>query len=522
MKASTERKSDGGVPPLPREHIPSPHPASIHPTREEFRRLAKKGNLIPVHREILADLETPVSAFQKIADQENAFLLESVEQGQQQQWGRFSLLGCNPSHLVRTVKGRTELLYANGKVAETFDKCDPLDALRRVMARFKPVIDPDLPRFVGGAVGYLSYDAVRHFECIPDTNPDQLGVPEMLFAITDTVMIFDHLRHRLRFLVNAHVTDADVDFAYDRALAKLNTMRDWLSKPVDHRPREAAGTMPEITPSVTKEQFEATVEKCKEYILAGDAFQIVPSQRFSAPFEGNPFDLYRALRMVNPSPYMFYLQFGDLKVAGSSPEVLVRAEEGEVTIRPIAGTRPRGKNADEDNALAHDLLADPKECAEHLMLVDLGRNDVGRVAEIGSVRVEDFMAIERYSHVMHIVSNVRGDLAEGKDAFDALRAGFPAGTLTGAPKIRAMEIIDEVETVRRGLYGGAVGYLSYSGNLDSCIVIRTAVIKDGQIHIQAGAGIVADSVPETEWLETVNKAKAIFRALASVQSGLEG
>jgi anthranilate synthase component 1 len=273
---------------------------------------------------------------------------------------------------------------------------------------------------------------------------------------------------------------------------------------------------------VTREHFEETVRRCKEYILAGDAFQIVPSQRFTAPLRCDPFDLYRALRTVNPSPYMFYLQFGDLRVAGSSPEILVRADRGEVTIRPIAGTRPRGKTPEEDDALADDLLADPKECAEHLMLVDLGRNDVGRVARIGTVRVDDFMTIERYSHVMHIVSNVRGELAEGKDAFDALRAGFPAGTLSGAPKIRAMEIIDEVETVRRGLYGGAVGYISYSGDLDSCIVIRTAVIKGDRVHIQAGAGIVADSVPATEWLETVNKAKALFRALTSAERGLEG
>jgi anthranilate synthase component 1 len=318
------------------------------------------------------------------------------------------------------------------------------------------------------------------------------------------------------------VTDQDVDFAYDRATAKLDSLRRRLAEPTDHTPHPAAGALPEVTPSVTRDHFERTVERCKEYILAGDAFQIVASQRFTAPLLCDPFDVYRALRAVNPSPYMFYLQFGDLRVAGSSPEVLVRCEEGEVTIRPIAGTRPRGKTPEEDAALAEDLLGDPKECAEHLMLVDLGRNAVGRVAKIGTVRVDDFMTIERYSHVMHIVSNVRGDLAEGKDAYDALRAGFPAGTLSGAPKIRAMEIIDEVETVRRGLYGGAVGYVSYTGNLDSCIVIRTAVIKDRRVHVQAGAGIVADSVPANEWLECVNKAKAVFRALATAQAGLEG
>jgi anthranilate synthase component I len=520
MRASTGKSTDGAISPLPREHVPSAEGARIHPTREEFRRLARQGNLIPVHRELLADIETPVSAFRKIAANENAFLLESVEHGDR--WGAFSFLGCNPSHLVRTVEGRTELCHANGQVAETFEDDDPLDALRRVMARFKPVSDPALPPFYGGALGYLSYDAVRHFERLPDSNPDELAVPEMLFALTDTVMIFDHFRHRVRLVVNAHVTDRDVDFAYDRALAKLDTLRQMLATPTTHASPDPVASLPEITPSVTKEHFEETVRRCKEYILAGDAFQIVPSQRFTAPLRCDPFDLYRALRTVNPSPYMFYLQFGDLRVAGSSPEILVRAEGSEVTIRPIAGTRPRGKTPEEDDALAADLLADPKECAEHLMLVDLGRNDVGRVAKIGTVRVDDFMSIERYSHVMHIVSNVRGNLAEGKDAFDALRAGFPAGTLSGAPKIRAMEIIDEVETVRRGLYGGAVGYISYSGDLDSCIVIRTAVIKGDRVHIQAGAGIVADSVPETEWLETVSKAKALFRALASAERGLEG
>jgi anthranilate synthase component 1 len=509
--------------------VPAPERPRVVPGREEFRALAKRGNLIPVHREILADLETPVSAFRKIADARNAFLLESVEQGEVLRQGRYTFLGHDPSMLVRSVGQTVEILGGDGGRIETVTAADPLDALREVMARFRPVPDPALPPFFGGAVGFLGYDAVRRFERLPDSNPDALGLPDMLFAVTDQVMIFDHLRHRIRFVVNAHVDDGDADAAYDRALARLDAMQRKIARPLpplSSRERGPGGegdprTL-EIAPSVTREHFERTVERCKEYILAGDAFQIVASQRFSAPLTCDPFDLYRALRTVNPSPYMFYLQFGDLRVAGSSPEILVRCEDGVVTIRPIAGTRPRGETSEEDDALAEDLLGDPKECAEHLMLVDLGRNDVGRVARPGTVKVSDFMTIERYSHVMHIVTSVTGEIAEGKDAFDALRAGFPAGTLSGAPKIRAMEIIDEVETVRRGLYGGAVGYLSYNGNLDSCIVIRTAVIADGQVHIQAGAGIVADSVPANEWLECVNKAKALFRALTSAERGLEG
>jgi anthranilate synthase component 1 len=495
----------------------------VEPSREEFRTRAQRGNLIPVHREILADLETPVSAFRKIADATNAFLLESVEQGEVQRQGRYSFLGHNPSMLVRSVGEAVEILGADGACIETLSAADPLDALRSVMARFTPVPDPQLPPFFGGAVGFLSYDAVRRFERLPDENPDELGVPDMLFAVTDQVMIFDHLRHRIRFVANAHVEDGDADAAYDRALAQLDAMQECLAKPDPTRSTQAAtGKPPEFFSSVSREAFMETVKRCKEYILAGDAFQIVASQRFTADLHCDPFDVYRALRAINPSPYMFFLQFGALKVAGSSPEILVRCEEGEVTIRPIAGTRPRGKTTAEDTALAEELLADPKERAEHLMLVDLGRNDVGRVAQPGSVRVDNLFTVERYSHVMHIVSNVRGQLAGGKSAFDALRAGFPAGTLSGAPKIRAMEIIDEVETVRRGLYGGAVGYVSYTGNLDSCIVIRTAVIQDGKVNVQAGAGLVADSDPATEWMECVNKAKAVFRAVAMAEGGLEG
>ncbi|NUP89363.1 MAG: anthranilate synthase component I [Candidatus Sumerlaeia bacterium] len=513
-------RSTRGPEALPRELLPAAEARRVEPPREEFRARASRGNLIPVHREILADLETPVSAFRKIADSANAFLLESVEHGERQ--GRFSFLGCDPALLVRLQGERAEVINAAGEVVETPPDADPLDALRRVMARYRPVDDPALPPFYGGAVGFLSYDAVRRFERLPDKNPDELGVPEMLFALTDTVMIFDHFRHRLRLVVNAHVDGGDADGAYDRALAQIEAMERRLSAPsppASSSPASpgAAGEM-RIAPNMTRAQFEAAVERCKEYILAGDAFQIVPSQRFTADLDCDPFNIYRALRTVNPSPYMFYLQFGDLKIAGSSPEILVRVENGEVTIRPIAGTRPRGTTHDEDLALEKDLLSDPKECAEHLMLVDLGRNDVGRVAQPGTVRVEDLFTIERYSHVMHIVSNVRGRLAPGRDAFDALRAGFPAGTLSGAPKIRAMEIIDEVETVRRGLYGGAVGYVSYDGNLDSCIVIRTAVMKDGQIHFQAGAGIVADSVPATEYMETISKAKAGFRAFAMARA----
>jgi anthranilate synthase component 1 len=377
-------------------------------------------------------------------------------------------------------------------------------------------------------VGYLSYDMVRHWEKLPDGNPDDLNLPDAYFCITDTLIVFDHVKHRMILISNAHVHD-DPEAAYERAVHQLDRLRQRLrgpqaseSAPDDaEEAAPAAPVSPEVRSNFTQPEFEAAVERCKEYIRAGDIFQVVLSQRFERGFTAPPFDLYRALRSVNPSPYMYYLQFGDLRIAGSSPEILVRLKEGEVCIRPIAGTRPRGATPEEDAALEKELLADPKERAEHIMLVDLGRNDVGRVSEYGSVHVDDLMNIERYSHVMHIVSNVRGRLKPGLDAFDVLRAAFPAGTLSGAPKIRAMQIIDEQETRRRGPYGGSVGYISFNGNLDAAITIRTMVIRGNTVYVQAGGGLVADSVPRNEYQETQNKARALLRAVELAEAGLE-
>ncbi|MBI2844242.1 MAG: anthranilate synthase component I [Armatimonadetes bacterium] len=467
-------------------------------------------------------METPVSAFKKIGGGSHAFLLESVEGGER--IARFSFLGSDPHFVIRS-KGRSVEIRRNGGQVERIELGpgqDPLHVLKGELNRLKWVPDPNLPRFCGGAVGYIGYDMIRFFENLPDSTDDDLDLPDCVFAFTDTLLIFDHVRHKIRVLVNARV-DGDPDTAYDESIVKIDQLVERLKAPAPQPdPAPAVAGQREVTSNfASKEDFERAVSNCKNYIAAGDVIQVVLSQRFSVPVAADPFDVYRALRSVNPSPYMYYLSFDDLKLIGSSPEILVTEERGKVIIRPIAGTRPRGKTDDEDRSLEEELLADEKECAEHIMLVDLGRNDIGRVCRYGSVNVDQMMVIERYSHVMHIVSNVEGRLMPDKDQFDLLRATFPAGTVSGAPKIRAMEIIDELEPTRRGTYAGAIGYFSYSGDMDTCITIRTILIKNGTAYIQAGAGIVADSVPEREYQETVNKATAMIRALEMAESGLE-
>ena len=486
----------------------------IKPSREEFCALAKKGNLIPVYTELIADCETPVSAFHKIDEGGYSFLLESAEKNDQV--GRYSLVGSNP-RMVFESTGKKIRINSAGAVRDYEAEGDPLSELQQLMAQYQFVENPDLPGFVGGAVGYLGYDVVRFFEpTIPPPPKDELGLPEMLFMITDTVLIFDHRMRRLRVLSNAHVEGDDVDGAYDSALSQIERIVEKLSKPA-LLPRINSISQPSVvTPqsNTTREEYLKTVRDTQEYIHAGDIFQIVPSQRFQTDYTGDPLNLYRSLRFVNPSPYMFCLKFGGkFALVGSSPEVHVRAVNGKIEIRPIAGTRRRGANEEEDEANATELLSDPKERAEHLMLVDLARNDVGRIAEFGSVRVTDFMTIEKYSHVMHIVSNVIGTLRSDKNPYDVMRATFPAGTVSGSPKVRAMQIINQYEKSKRGIYAGAVGYFGFDGNLDSCIALRSIVLKEGKAYVQAGGGVVADSTPEGEYQETVNKAMGMMRAI---------
>jgi anthranilate synthase component I len=493
-----------------------------YPSRKEFKTMARLGNLIPVYREVLADTETPVSAFLKVGGGSYAFLLESVQGGEK--WGRFSFLGRNPALVVRT-KGREAELLRPGAAPERRRIADPLDLVKKTLGHYRPVKVEGLPRFFGGMVGYLAYDAVRFFEALPDGTGDDLGLPDLLFLLTDTLLIFDNLSQRIQVVSNAFVPDTapeTVDAAYDLALSKVEAVVADLAKPLD-RPLVGPAPSPLAPPrsTFTREGFCRAVERCKEYVAAGDIIQAVLSQRFEVHTAARPFDVYRALRIINPSPYMYFLRLGDLALAGSSPEVFVRLEEGQIDLRPIAGTRPRGKTEMEDQALAAELLADPKERAEHIMLVDLGRNDVGRVAAPGYVEVNEFMLIERYSHVMHIVSNVRGRIQEGRDAFDLIRASFPAGTVTGAPKIRAMEIIEELEPVKRGPYAGAIGYVSFSGNMDTAIAIRTILFAKERAWIQAGAGIVADSQPEREYQETLSKAAAMLKAIEMAEAGLD-
>lgn len=490
------------------------------PTLENFRELAGQGNLIPVWREILADMETPVSAFKKIDDGASSFLLESIEGGEK--WARYSFLGSGSGKMFRCRGDQFEVLE-NGQLIHSGQSDDPLGVLKSLLGAYVPVATPDLPRFSGGAVGYLGYDMVRFVERLPDGNPRLVDAYDACFLLTRTLLVFDNMRQKIKVVCNVHLApDDDIEVAYARGLAEIDALIGLLRKPLPAR-ESSAGALPpqELTSNFAKGDFLAVVDRCKEYVRAGDIFQVVLSQRFSAPLDVDPFDIYRALRTINPSPYMFFLRFGETQVVGASPEVLVRKEQDRVEVRPIAGTRPRGASPEEDLAFEADLLADPKECAEHIMLVDLGRNDLGRVCRPGTVEVSELKVVERYSHVMHIVSNVRGVLAEGRDAFDVFGATFPAGTLSGAPKIRAMEIIDELEPCRREIYGGAVGYFSFSGNMDLAIAIRTLVVHDGKVHLQAGAGIVADSDSLAEYNETVNKARGVMKAIEMARKGLD-
>ncbi|HWD07760.1 MAG TPA: anthranilate synthase component I [Actinomycetota bacterium] len=486
---------------------------AARPSREEFDRLAAEYSVVPVWREVVADLETPVSAFLKISAappgaHRHCFLLESVEGGER--WGRYSFIGLDP-FLVMTSAGGVVSWEGSPPPAAAeaaAGGATPLEVLRAVLASFATPDLAGLPPLHAGAVGYLGYDVVRYLERLPQTTADDVGVPELMLMFPRSLFVFDHLRQRVSIVANVVADDS-----YDEALARIDELASRLGRALSYRPLELEPIEVTLPPStLTREAFEAAVEVAREYIFAGDIFQVVLSQRFSSPFEADPFDVYRVLRLVNPSPYMFYLRHPEITVIGSSPEPLIKVEGRHVTQRPIAGSRPRGADEEEDAALAAELVSDEKERAEHIMLVDLARNDVGRVSEWGSVAVDELMVVERYSHIMHLVSQVSGQLREGSTALDALYASFPAGTVSGAPKIRAMEIVDQLEPTRRGPYAGVVGYFDFSGNLDTCIALRTAYIAGGRFHIQAGGGIVADSDPSKEWWESVNKAKALLTA----------
>ncbi len=486
----------------------------LFPSRSEFKELAEKGNLIPICTEFVADYETPIAVFEKIDNGIRSFLFESAESNDHV--GRYSFLGSEP-RIYFEARGRHIAIEENGQRREFDSTVDPLTELQRLMAGFRAVNLPGLPPFSGGAVGYIGYDTVRFFEpTVGEPPPDQLGLPEMVFMVTDTFLVFDHRFRRLKIFANAFVDGAKIEEAYDVAAEKIRRIVSKLEEPTRPQLMNAAPIAVSFSPrsNTTREEFHEMVRKAKRHIEAGDIFQMVPSQRFEASFDGNPLTLYRALRFINPSPYMFCLRLGErFALVGSSPEVHVRLRGRNVEIRPIAGTRKRGGTSKEDEDLAEELLADPKERAEHLMLVDLARNDVGRISEYGTVKVTEFMAIERYSHVMHIVSNVVGELDKSYSAYDVMRATFPAGTVSGAPKVRAMQLIYEFEKGKRGVYAGAVGYFGFDGQLDSCIALRSVVLKDGIAYVQAGGGVVADSVPELEYQESVNKAMATFRAI---------
>ena len=490
---------------------------NVYPDLREFKKLAKKGNLIPITREVLADLETPVSAFKKLEKDSEGYLLESVEGGEK--FARYSFIGLDPFLIFKSRRKNIEI-KEKGKVRKI--KGEPLDVLKSLMKKFSMVDVPGLPRFSGGAVGYLSYDLVRFFEKIPELNSDDLKLPDVYLIFSDTLVVFDHFRHKIKIISNAYINGKNIPEFYQKAIVKIDRIIARLKSPLNLPPQASSskGRKVSFSSNLSRSSFVKKVRKAKEYIKAGDVIQVVISQRFRTEIRTEPFNLYRALRSINPSPYMYYLKFKDLKLIGSSPEILVRLEEGKVTIRPIAGTRPRGKDEREDRFLERELLSDEKEKAEHIMLVDLGRNDAGRVCRYGSVKVDELMKVEKYSHVMHLVSNLNGKVKKDKDQFDVLRASFPAGTVTGAPKVRAMEIIEELEPIRRGPYAGAVGYFSFSGNLDACITIRTLVVKNNVAYLQAGAGIVADSVPEKEYEETKNKAEALMEAILLAERGL--
>lgn len=499
------------------------------PTLEQFRAMAGKGNLIPVTRTLLADIETPLSAYRKIRGFGEAFLFESVEGGEH--LGRYSFVGCNPRSVIRQTGKRVDVIE-EGKVTETYTVEPPeirgearpigvvkdgLEVVEKVMGRYHPVTVPGLARFTGGAVGFIGYEFIHDVEpVVPRPPRDDLRTPVMYFIVADQLLVFDRVAQTLTVLVNAFLEGFTVEDAYEEATAEIERLVSLLEQPAEHHPVTLPAEVPPIpfVSNLTREQFMANVEKSKKYIRSGDIIQIVGSQRFSVPVEASPLDVYRAARSINPSPYMFLMELEGFSLVGASPEIHVRCEDRKVEIRPIAGTRRRGASPEEDKALEEELLADPKERAEHVMLVDLARNDLGRVCDYGSVRVKDLMIIERYSHVMHIVSQVEGRLSALKTPYDLMRATFPAGTLSGAPKIRAMQIISELEQTARGPYGGCVGYFSFNGNLDCCITIRTALLKDGKAHVQAGGGWVNDSTPEAEYQETVNKAKAMLKAVA--------
>ncbi len=488
----------------------------VIPDLAGFKEMAGEGNLVPVYREILGDLDTPVSAYKKLRGRGPSFLLESVEGGEK--WGRFSFLGFQPS-LFFTVQNGEVSLESQGTRQVLAPGRNPFQHLRQVLAGVQAAPPPGLPRFWGGLVGYLSYDMVRYIERLPDSKP-ATPVPEAQFMLADHLLIFDNLRQTIKVVVLAHLRPGrSLKKQYEEAMVRIQEIVASLRQPA---PQSTAPPEDKLllTSNLTPEEFQAMVLRGKEYIAAGDVIQVVLSQCFRAPWRGDALDLYRALRCINPSPYMFYLDLGPLQLVGASPEILVRLEGRQITYRPIAGTRPRGKTPEEDKALEKELLNDPKERAEHIMLVDLGRNDVGRVAKIGSVRVPELFSIERYSHVMHIVSQVEGELPAERDGVDLLQATFPAGTVAGAPKVRAMEIIEELEPTRRGPYAGAVGYLSFEGNLDFCITIRSFTVHQGQVYLQVGAGIVADSDPAREYEETVNKAMALRRSLEMATAGL--
>jgi anthranilate synthase component 1 len=519
------------------------------PTLDEFLKLAAQGNLIPVTRRILADFETPLSAYLKIRGQGESFLFESVEGGEH--LGRYSFVGCNPRAVIKQTGNRVEVVE-NGKVVES---ClveskpltpslspsdgervakpgegktvrDGLEVVERVMRKYRAVAVPGLPRFTGGAIGFIGYEFIHDVEpVVPRPPHDDLKTPVIYFLIADQLLVFDRVQQTITILVNAILDDAETPAdAYENAVAEIERLVSLLEQPSDHRAVTVTGDMPPVAfeSNQTQEKFSANVEASKKYITAGDIIQVVGSQRFSAPVKASPLDVYRAVRSVNPSPYMFLLELDGFSLVGASPEIHVRCEEGKVEIRPIAGTRRRGRTEEEDAALEKELLADPKERAEHVMLVDLARNDIGRVCDFGSVQVKEMMIIERYSHVMHIVTQVEGKLSAGKTPYDLMRATFPAGTVSGAPKIRAMQIISELEQTARGPYAGCVGYFSFNGNLDTCITLRTALIKDGRAYVQAGGGWVNDSTPEGEFQESVNKSMAMRKAVAMAENFAKG
>ena len=494
----------------------------LRPELHEFVRLAAQGNLIPVVREILADLDTPLSLFRALDDGRTSFLLESVEGGEK--WARYSFVGTGARAIFRA-HGRSVEWVEGGETQRFEAPGDPLELLRARLAEYRPVAPPglELPRFTGGAVGMIGYDWVRFVERIPDANPDELGLPDLWFVLPETVVVYDNVRHMARVVRHVDLRGrADPRAAYREAEAAIDAVVAKLRGPREAQPRSEAVRAPmQVRRSMEREAYAEAVKRAKEYVVAGDIFQVVLTYRQTVPLQVDPFALYRQLRLVNPSPYLLFVRMEGPVLISSSPEILVRLEGRQIDVRPLAGTRRRGRDAEDERRMEQELTTDPKERAEHLMLVDLGRNDVGRVAEIGSVQVTEYAGVEKYSRVMHLVSNVQGRLRAGLDWLDLLRATFPAGTLTGAPKVRAMEIIDELETVRRGPFGGCCGYLDYSGNMDLAITIRTMLVNRGEVSLQAGAGIVADSDPRLEYLECENKARALVQAIDLAREGTD-